>query len=153
MAYKEYKPCDELKIFIKCFWIMEKNYDDYHNAKGLEHLWPTGLIEILYIIGNNFKYLNKENEERLPNEMIIGAYNKRFTLKNKGKVKIIGIRCYNHGANILFNVNLNNILNKIEKFQLRDIDKIILNSHDNNKIIEYLNEYCKKLIKEDDFLA
>ncbi len=151
MYYKEYKPYDELKVFIKCFWIMEKDYSYYRNSTGLEYLWPTGLTEILYTIGNNFKYLDGENEEILSNEIVIGAYDNRFILKNEGKVKVIGIRCYNHGANVLFNINLNNIINKIEKIQLKDIDKNILNSDDNNIIIEYLNEYCKKQIKEDDF--
>ena len=65
MSYKEYKPSDELKMFIKCFWIMEKDYSINSRNKGLEFLWTTGLTEILYIIGNKFKYLNGEAEEIL----------------------------------------------------------------------------------------
>lgn len=65
MSYKEYKTSDELKMFIKCFWIMEKDYSINSRNKGLEFLWTTGLTEILYIIGNKFKYLNGEAEEIL----------------------------------------------------------------------------------------
>lgn len=151
MAYKEYKPCDELKIYIKCFWIMEKDYLKDSKVRGTEYLWPTGLTEILYVIGNNYKYLNEEKEVILPNEFVIGAYDKRFILKNEGKVKTIGIRCYNHGASILFDIDLNNIVNKIIKYELKNSDKTILNSDNDDNIIDYLNEYCKKLIKEDDF--
>lgn len=151
MSYKEYKPSDELKMFIKCFWIMEKDYSINSRNKGLEVLWPTGLTEILYTIGNKFKYLNGEDEEILSNEIIIGAYNKRFILRNEGKVKIIGVRCYNHGANTLFNVDLNSLINKINKYELRDIDEEILYSKDNNEIVDYLNRYCSNFIRNDEF--
>ena len=151
MSYKEYKPSNELKMFIKCFGIMEKDYSINSRNKGLEFLWPTGLTEILYIIGNKFKYLNGEAEEILSNEIIIGAYNKRFILRNEGKVKIIGVRCYNHGANTLFNVDLNSLINKINKYELRDIDEEILYSKDNNEIVDYLNRYCSNFIRNDEF--
>ncbi len=105
MFYKEYKPCNELKKFIKCFWIMDREYDENSSLGNKEYLWPTGLTEILYIIGPNFLEIRDEKEYELENEIIIGAYNKQFILKNNGKVRIIGIRCYNHGATVLFNIN------------------------------------------------
>lgn len=109
MSYKEYKPCDELKKFIKCFWIMEREYSVESFLGDTEYLWPTGLTEILYVKGPKFRYVEGLKEEVLFDEFVIGAYNKRFALKNNGQVRIIGIRCYNHGANILFGIDLNNI--------------------------------------------
>jgi AraC-like DNA-binding protein len=151
VSYKEYKPNKKIKKFIKCFWIMEREYNQDFFLGDTEYLWPSGLTEILYIKGPSFKYIEYEQETNLSNEMVIGAYNKRFVLKNNGKVKIIGIRCYNHGASILFNLDINNIKNNIEEFKLEDINKDILNSSENDKIVKYLNMYCEKLIKEDDF--
>lgn len=152
MFYKEYRPCDELKKFIRCFWIIDREYNENSFLGNKEYLWPTGLTEILHIIGPNFFEIRDEKEYKLENEIIIGAYNKRFILKNNGKVRIIGIRCYNHGATVLFNVNLNNIKNKIDSYNLENIDRSILNSNDNENIIEYLNSYCKEYIKENRFI-
>ena len=151
MSYKEYKPCDELKKFIKCFWIMEREYSEDSFLGDTEYLWPTGLTEILYVKGSKFRYVEDSKEEILSEEFVIGAYNKRFALKNNGKVRVVGIRCYNHGANILFGIDLNNIKNSIEEYKLDGLDKEILDSEDKDCIIGYLNEYCKKYINENSF--
>lgn len=151
MSYKEYKPCEELRKFIKCFWIMEREYSEDYFLGDTEYLWPTGLTEILYVKGSKFKHVEDLKEEFLSQEFVIGAYNKRFVLKNNGQVRIVGIRCYNHGANILFDIDLNNVKNKIKKYKLDKLNKDILDSEDKDYIIDYLNEYCKKYIKENSF--
>lgn len=152
MLYKEYKPCDGLKKYIKCFWITEREYSKDFALGDIEYLWPSALTEILYVTGPNFTLLNDMNEITLPDEMVIGAYNRKFVLKNNGHIRIVGIRCYNHGANLLFGLDLNNIKNTIIEFNIEGIDKGTLNSDNKESIIEELNTYCKKLIKEDEFV-
>ena len=151
MFYKEYKPCDSLKKYIKCFWIMEKEYSNNFVLGDTEYLWPSGLTEILFVTGPNFKLINNLDETVLPNEMVVGAYNRKFILKNNGHSRIVGIRCYNHGANLLFGIDLNSIKNTIIEVKVKDINKEILDSDNKETIIQELNSYCEKLIKEDEF--
>ena len=55
LFYKEYRSCKELEKYIKCFWIMERTYNDQYGH--FEYLWPTGLTEILYMDGSRFTYI------------------------------------------------------------------------------------------------
>lgn len=147
MFYKEFKPCKELEKYIKCFWIMERLYDDEHGH--FEYLWPTGLTEILNIDGAGFTYFKDNKEIPLAKEVVIGAHNKRFVLKNTGKVKIVGIRAYNHGANLLFNIDANTYKSTINDYILEGLDKAKLLQLDNAEVVDYLNNYCKLHIREE----
>lgn len=127
-----------------------KIYDD--NYGHFEYLWPTGLTEILNIEGASFTYVKENEEIHLSNEILIGAHVKRFILRNTGEVKIIGIRAYNHGARLLFGIDANKFKWTISNFLLESLDKEKLFRMDNLGVVNYLDEYCKAFIKEDELL-
>ncbi|RYL93435.1 AraC family transcriptional regulator [Sporolactobacillus sp. THM7-4] len=129
---------------------MERMYNDQYGH--FEYLWPTGLTEILSIQGSNFTYIKENEDLYLSNEILIGAHNKRFTLKNSGPVKIIGIRAYNHGANLLFGIDANVNKSTIHHFQLEKLDKEKLFNLEPSEVADYLNDYCITYRKEEELL-
>ncbi|TLS51369.1 helix-turn-helix transcriptional regulator [Paenibacillus antri] len=150
MFYKEYKPCAELEKYIKCFWIMERTYDD--RVGRYEYLWPTGLTEILMISGSSFTQVIGSEEIRLSDRMLIGAHRKRFTLKNEGDAKLIGIRAYNHGAYLLFGLDPNAYAGSIVDYALPGLDAESLLRMDRPDVVDRLNDYCQAALKPSELL-
>ncbi len=52
MLYKEYKPHESLEEHIKCFWVLEK---EYNSANQCELVYPDSYFELIFNFGKIYK--------------------------------------------------------------------------------------------------
>lgn len=88
--YREIKPDPRLEPFVKCFWIMER---DYGVPGAHEVVWPDGKTEVLFLAEGRFE----RDGEPLPLALFIGPLTQPIILTSPGKVRLAGVRFWPWG--------------------------------------------------------
>jgi AraC-like DNA-binding protein len=89
--HREFEPPQALKNAIKCFWY------DRRDAGALSQpfeVLPDGYAEIIFHIGDACAIATESRIHRLPSPFLMGLLNQPVTLAVRGRLDIIGIRCY-----------------------------------------------------------
>jgi hypothetical protein len=89
MLYRELKPPWPLSPYIKCFWRLERRYEDF--ASG-ETVWPDGNVELLFHDGDRYRL--SQEAGRLSHSFVIGPLTRYVKLGSEGQVRLIGVRFY-----------------------------------------------------------
>lgn len=138
VSYKEIKPSEPLDRFVKCFWMLEKNYT---NSLGYETIYPDGCLDLVFIQADNKQ-----------TTLFIGQQSKRFQLPYSGSVRSIGIRFFPFGAYPIFKIPIHEItglilsLNEIFGNTFNDLSDLIF-SLSAKEAIEVLEKFLlKKLL-------
>lgn len=87
----EFEPPDEIKDAIKCFWYDVRDYGP--EESGLEVV-PDGYAEIIFYVGSGCSMFIDGSLQRLPSPFIIGLLDQPVTFFAKGRMEIVGIRCF-----------------------------------------------------------
>jgi len=90
MYYCEIKPTDALAAFVKCYWLLEKDY-----TATEETIWPDGCIDVVM---HSRARLHQEDGRELPAGFVIGPMTQPLILRANGISRMIGIRFYAYGA-------------------------------------------------------
>ena len=86
--HRELAPADALRSTIKCFWY------DRRDAGALSQpfeVLPDGYAEIIFHVGDA---RTGDCQSLLPSPFLMGLLNQPVTLDIRGRLDIIGIRCY-----------------------------------------------------------
>jgi AraC-like DNA-binding protein len=97
--YKEYKPHESLQEDIKCFWVLEKEYD---SRNQLELVYPDSYIEMIFHFGSPYRLVTPAELKHLPTAFLIGLLNKPISLQSDGITRIVCARFYPWGAYAFF---------------------------------------------------
>jgi AraC-like DNA-binding protein len=96
MKYQEYSPHASLRDYVKCFWILER---DYTPEDPNEEVIPDACIELIFNFGASYVLQAEGLREReMSAAFLIGLQNKPLLFRSSGTVKIVATRFYAWGA-------------------------------------------------------
>jgi AraC-like DNA-binding protein len=100
MTYQEYTPGENLRAFVKCFYVCEYDTDIVFEDKAC----ATGSMEIMFNLGNGSFQTGRENSfDTTPRVELWGQIINPLNFKSLGKNKMLGIRFYPHTASLVLN--------------------------------------------------
>jgi AraC-like DNA-binding protein len=91
MHHQEFLPPEELKDYIKCCWHNTRNSEEAHQTFEVQ---PDGYAEIIFHFGNGISISHNGNLMSLPSPFMMGLLNQPAVFHTKGRLEIIGIRCF-----------------------------------------------------------
>lgn len=96
MKYKELEPHASLQDYVKCFWIMEREYTPEHPA---EDVTPDAFIELILNFGDPYFLHSEDGSEReMPRAILVGLQQKPLLFRCRGTVKLVATRFHAWGA-------------------------------------------------------
>ncbi len=103
MAYREYAPHPLLADYIKCFWVMER---DFQPLNGTLDILPDSYIELIFNTGSPCKVDDGQSVWELPDCYLVTLFDKPFRLRTTGVLKTIGVRFFAWGFFPLTGIHL-----------------------------------------------
>jgi AraC-like DNA-binding protein len=96
MKYREYSPHASLRDYVKCFWILEREYTP---EDPNEEVIPDACIELIFNFGAPY-VLQAEGlpDREMSAAFLIGLQKKPLLFRSNGTVKIVAARFYGWGA-------------------------------------------------------
>ena len=91
MQHQEFKPPEELRDCIKCFWY---NRIDFGELESSFEILPDSYAEIIFHFGSPCNISYNGVLQPLPSPFIMGLLNQPVLLNTKNRLEIIGIRCF-----------------------------------------------------------
>jgi hypothetical protein len=95
VKYKEHLPDSSLQDYVKCFWILER---EYTLEDPNEEVTPDASVELIFNFGAPY-VLQVENQpdREMPMAFLVGLQNKPLLFRSEGTVKIVATRFYAWG--------------------------------------------------------
>lgn len=117
IIYKEFEPHPILREFIKCFWILERTYD---NAHPTEEVMPDSYVEVIFNFGKPYFLEKAGDRTELPFAFIIGLLKQSLPLHAHGKVQLIVARFYPWAVPAFFDRHVKQNINTDFSFHLSE---------------------------------
>lgn len=96
MKYQERLPHSSLQDYVKCFWILEREYTPENPN---EEVIPDACIELIFNFGAPYVLQAERLPDReMPAAFLIGMQKKPLLFRSGGTVKIVATRFYAWGA-------------------------------------------------------
>lgn len=117
MIYKEFEPHPILRDSIKCFWVLEREYND---AQPTEDVMPDSYVELIFNFGE--KYFIEKSGERmdLPFAFMVGLLKQVLSLHARGKVQLVVARFYPWAVFTFFDMQVKQNINADFRFDLNE---------------------------------
>jgi len=144
MNYKEIKPCNSLKKYVKCYYIFESLSDVPYEDKA----FATGCIEIMFNIGSGrWQTIVDGKFVTTPQVELWGQIIRPLTFRSLGKNTMLGIRFFPHTAACfindkieLFNDHVTD-LNAVTGNTIQTLHSMLMEAASLNKRIEIIEAY------------
>lgn len=91
MQHLEFKPPEELRDTIKCFWYNKRESGEQQSTF---EVLPDGYAEIIFHFGASCNIASNGEWQALPSPFIMGLLNQPVILSTKNRLEIIGVRCF-----------------------------------------------------------
>lgn len=96
MKYKEHLPHSSLRDYIKCFWILEREYTP---EDPIEEVTPDAFVELILNFGSPYVLQSPGFEDReMPKAFLVGLQQKPLQFRSDGTVRIVSTRFYSWGT-------------------------------------------------------
>lgn len=89
--HQEFEAPEELRDIIKCFWYTRRDFGA--QAANFE-IVPDSYAEIVFHFGSVCSLSDQTGLQPLPSPFMMGLLNQPVILKAKGRLEVIGIRCF-----------------------------------------------------------
>ncbi|QBD76044.1 AraC family transcriptional regulator [Ktedonosporobacter rubrisoli] len=94
IRYQEIAPRRPLQRYLKCLWLLER---EYTSGATEEILWPDGYVELLIHFGDNYVRAVDRSSPRLACSFVVGPLTRPVRLHSPGRVCVIGARFWPWG--------------------------------------------------------
>ena len=125
MLFKQFKPSQEIKSFIECFWIVEKNGTDICKEKII----PDGFTEIIFHYKDPYRINIDGGWQIQSKHLLAGQISNHFFLENTGQSGMLGIKFKPTALTRLFGLNMIELTDKVVALESKAgnrLDDIIL---------------------------
>ena len=96
MKYREHAPHSSLQDYVKCFWILEREYTP---ADPVEDVTPDAFVELIFNFGAQYVLQTEDLRNReMPKAFLVGLQRKPLLFRSSGTVKLVATRFYAWGA-------------------------------------------------------
>ena len=96
MKYNEHLPHSSLQDYVKCFWILEREYTPENPT---EDVTPDAFIELIFNFGSPYVLLSEDGREReMPSAFLVGLQRKPLLYRCDGTVKLVCTRFHAWGT-------------------------------------------------------
>ena len=96
MKYREHAPHSSLRDYVKCFWILEREYTP---ADPVEDVTPDAFVELIFNFGAQYVLQTEDLRNReMPKAFLVGLQRKPLLFRSSGTVKLVATRFYAWGA-------------------------------------------------------
>ena len=102
MSYQEFAPHPKLQEYIKCFWVLER---DFRATNGAIDILPDSYMEMIFNIGSSCWIEDSPAPRELPPCYLANLLAKPFRLQSTGVLRTIGVRFYAWGFYPLMKVD------------------------------------------------
>jgi AraC-like DNA-binding protein len=92
MQYQEIDPPEELQDTIQCFWYTSIDFAELPSLTF--QILPDGYAEIIFLFGSPCNALQSGGLQPLSSPFLMGLLNQPVLLQAKGRVEVIGIKCF-----------------------------------------------------------
>lgn len=102
MKYKEFLPHPSLQDYVKCFWILEREYtpEDPH-----EDVTPDAFVELMFNFGAPYVLQPSGTPDReMPTAFIVGLLRMPLLFRSSGTVRLVSTRFYAWGTVPFLNI-------------------------------------------------
>ena len=100
MLFRQFQPSKELSGYIKCYWILECEYQP-----GLpERILPDGCTELIFHYGDSYSRLSEEGLTDQAKSLLVGQIKRAIQLQANGQTGMLGVRFYPWGLHALMGV-------------------------------------------------
>jgi AraC-like DNA-binding protein len=152
MNYETFLPRQELRSFVKCFWILQ--VPACENTPK-QRILPDGCIELFFILGEDIKRFISEHEFIVqPRQMVLGQISEPYFIQPTGAVDSFAVRFYPYGFANFVSVPINQLSNKetpLEQLFGEDISRQlsaqIINANDTPRRIQIMEDFLLEKMK------
>lgn len=110
MHYEEFEPEEQLKPYVKCFWMLESDDPGPHEK---QRIFPDGSIEWIFHYRDLFRKYTDENQFIIqPNCFLHGQLKRYFDLQATGKKGIFSVRFHPAGLQPFIDFPVDSITDK-----------------------------------------
>jgi len=103
MKYREFLPHSSLQDYVKCFWLLEREYD---STDPYETVTPDAFIEMIFNFGTPYVLETPGLADReMPTAFIVGLLKKPLLFRSAGTVRIVSIRFHAWGLTPFMNLS------------------------------------------------
>lgn len=145
MDYQTYSPCENLSLFVKCYWTLEESQQE--NAEK-QTIVPDGCMEMIFHYGDLYKqYLGNEISIVQPRCFVIGQLTQPLEVEPTGKTGIFSVRFHPEGFLPLATIPIKEMENKAVSLESLfdhdglDIEVKILDAKSTQERIEYIEDF------------
>ncbi len=109
VSYWEIAPHPALRDWVKCYWVLRKQYA---SPVIWESILPDGCIDLIFYSGGAF-YSGRELAVPLPNGALIGPLNQPLSLFSQQQITTFGVRFFSYGLYPFLRLSPSEIVNQI----------------------------------------
>lgn len=144
MNYREIIPCDQLKKYVKCYYIFEPPADAPYEDKA----FATGCIEVMFNIGNGAWQTVVDGRYTTTSPIELwGQIIRPLSFRSIGKNTMLGIRFFPHTAACFINDTIHLFNDQVTDFHavagndIRSLHARLVETPDLNQQIELMEAY------------
>lgn len=153
MNYHTFKPSNDLKSIIKCYWTLEVPAEN-HSEK--QRIIPDGCLEMAFILGENIKRFTSETDFIIqPRAMVLGQTIEPFYIQPTGYVNTFAVRLYPYSFTNFVNPPIKNLANKetaitklFEEKSAKELENKIINATNTHQRIEIIETFLLDKLNE-----
>ena len=152
MIYKEIQPSEILSKFIKCFWILECNEKKSEFTR--ERILPDGCMELIFHYGDSFELHVNDYSEIQQRSFVYGQITRFIEISPTGKVGIIAVRFFPHGALPFLHIPINEITDNTVGVPYifgaagRELEEKIITAANNLQRIDIIQKFLVDRLKK-----
>ena len=152
MDYREITPEDQLKPFVKCFYIFQSDAD----TEFEDVVFPSGFTEIIFNLGQG-SWASAEGSyyKTTPQIELWGQVTRPMQIKSKGKHLMLGVRFFPHSAGYFLREDIGQFTNVVSDLSdvlgnsVKTLHARLLETNDLIRRIELIEMFFLKRLSND----
>ena len=148
MTYREFSPSDNLKAFVKCFYLTE-----YDSNVVQDKAFATGNIELMFNIGSGSFQAGRDGSfQTTPGIELWGQIINPLDFKSLGSNKMLGIRFHPHTASLILGDDVHAFNDQVSDFsdlagsEVRNLHERLLHSQSLKEQLALLETFLMKKV-------
>lgn len=144
MIYQEFLPSENLRAFVKCFYLSEYDADSVIQDKA----FATGSMELMFNIGDGFFQTGRVGTfQTTPKIELWGQIINPLDFRSIGKNKMLGIRFHPHTASVILGDHVDVFNDRVSNFadiagnEITNLHERLLNTPSLNEQIHHLESF------------